>query len=453
MERSPAAAAACPPTALVSLLILTCNRHAFLRLTLAAAAAQTYTNLEVVVVDDGPRPLPRAVLKSFGLPMRLVRLSTRRSIGSKRNAGLRVARGAVIIHFDDDDLHSPEQVATLACPILRGVADITAPTFSLLAKLSVRTLTFHDVRAGRTTRRATGAFLGALAYSRTVAARLSRDTTRQDHGSTALLAPSSADGTSARLVGSTFANVSLSEDLDFVERALTLCFRMLPIARPPTVAYTRHADVMMNTWRPADYEARMAGPGVQPPPFIDNALARAYIEAERDADRLGACGARSRHEPPGLVRHRATDGLRFPYMPPYCCSGAGSHRERRPCTDAAFEGGSCGEETFCGAIKGTCTARCICPGEQGHSTALAPHKCGASCCRYWHRFWSTHPENCTLTRGPRRPLRAHYCGSRARRPAAPKGRKEAQKDKEGEKHIAHLKNGNRDAPHHPRESL
>ena len=51
-KEKPEAASACS-SALVSLIILTCNRPRFLRLALESAAAQTYENLEAVVVDDG----------------------------------------------------------------------------------------------------------------------------------------------------------------------------------------------------------------------------------------------------------------------------------------------------------------------------------------------------------------------------------------------------------------
>ena len=97
----------CPtsPAPLVSLLVLTCNRHEFLRLALRSAARQTYPNIEVVIVDDGDKPLKKPYHKEHRMTVRLIRLSKPRSIGNKRNAGVRAASGAVLIHWDDDDLH------------------------------------------------------------------------------------------------------------------------------------------------------------------------------------------------------------------------------------------------------------------------------------------------------------------------------------------------------------
>ncbi len=417
---------ACPtPAPLVSLIILTCNRHAFLRLALRAAAAQTYSAIEVIIVDDGPRAAAsrtEMLSRGYRFPVRLIRMRSRRSIGSKRNAGVRAARGAVMLHWDDDDIHHPSQVATLACPILSGVADVTALTFAYLARLSTTEMQIFAYRQqphGRIKRSDTGPFLGTLGYSREVAAALS---VRGGGGS----------GGS----GGPFANTSLSEDLDFVERALDQCRRMLPIAWRAPVVYTRHAAVP-NTWRPRDVEERMTtamtaaaaaaattstlGRAVapartghaklaEPPTFVDAATRAAYVDAERDAARLGACHARAREEPSALRLRRARGvPLRFPYMPARCCRGEGAVRQRRPCTDSPVPGraDACGDETFCGATKGVCTARCTCEGDAAHGVAdrIA---CGPACCNFWRRFWASHPQNCSTTRGPR-PLKRRYC--------------------------------------------
>ncbi len=96
---------------LVSLVILSCHRPAFLRLALRAAAMQDYPGpLEAIVVDDSPSPValpPPAGERHRRVATRLVRLPSRHSIGAKRNAALARARGAVILHFDDDDMHPP----------------------------------------------------------------------------------------------------------------------------------------------------------------------------------------------------------------------------------------------------------------------------------------------------------------------------------------------------------
>ena len=90
-----------PNLPLVSLVILTCNRPGFLRLALTSASAQTYSNIEAVVVDDGSRHVTRSLLRDVRVPVKYVRMASRASIGAKRNAGMLAAHGAVIVHWDD----------------------------------------------------------------------------------------------------------------------------------------------------------------------------------------------------------------------------------------------------------------------------------------------------------------------------------------------------------------
>ena len=113
---------------LVSLMILTCNRPGFLELSLRAAFAQDYLRrgpLEAVVIDDGPEPVPstgsrraRGYEANFSVRVRVVRVPARSTIGHKRNVAVREARGRVIVHWDDDDMHPPEQARTLPSPQL-----------------------------------------------------------------------------------------------------------------------------------------------------------------------------------------------------------------------------------------------------------------------------------------------------------------------------------------------
>jgi hypothetical protein len=397
-----------PAPPLVSLIVLTCNRPGFLKLSLASAAMQSYPHIEAIVIDDGSLPVQRADLKTPGVGVKLVRLEKRSSIGEKRNAGVRAARGAIIMHWDDDDVRDPLHVSTLACPILRNMTDIAALTFSFVAKLSTHAMKFYDFsQAGVTsqaTRMATGPFLGSLAYSRAVAVALGQ------RGPLPLLSSSLppplhvAKGTWRPFL-EPFADASLSEDLDFVERALRDCLRMLPIAGLPMV-YTRHDSSLKNTWRPTDFRARMQGVTTAPPEFMHAGLIAAYVAAEAEASQQddSSCSAPLRREPGSLKRP-----LQFPYMPKRCCKGGRWEHVRRPCTDAvtARQRRICAGETFCGSSKGVCTSTCMCTGGSQNDATPGVRVCGAMCCNYWHRFWRAHPENCT-TPGTR-PLKRQYC--------------------------------------------
>ena len=385
-----------PP--LVSLIVLTCNRPGFLDLALDLAAAQTYPNLEVVIVDDSSdsHAIERSqLLRRHGTlrdKIRLVQLAARSSIGAKRNAGVRAARGTVLLHWDDDDLHPPGQVEALACPIVTNRSELAALGFAYLAKLSrLRGARFYEYRGA-------GPFLGSLAFHRSVAEAL---LAHPDAHAAAHPPPPSPGGGGP--LGGPFADVSLSEDLGFVERALDGCHRMLTVTGVPIV-YTRHASVR-NTWQVNLTEQMAPSREVPPPSFVSDALRRQYVEAEADSFGRGACVPIRRHAPPDL-----RFPVRYPYMPPKCCHGSARRHSKtellRPCAPSASECST----TYCGEAKGECSASCTCPEERRHGAA-GTVACGFHCCRFWREWWSEHPGACTSLKATR-PLKAHACQER-----------------------------------------
>lgn len=107
------------PTArpLVSVVIPTRDRPELLLDALRSVAAQTYSPLEVIVVDDGSNPeitLDRAP----DLALSLIRIDRDVGPASARNRGIAAATGDLVAFLDDDDVWHPEkterQVAALS---------------------------------------------------------------------------------------------------------------------------------------------------------------------------------------------------------------------------------------------------------------------------------------------------------------------------------------------------
>jgi hypothetical protein len=99
---------------LVSILVRTMNRPAWLREALATCAAQTYPNVEVVVVEDGPAT-SRAVIDAIA-PRLAVRFhATGERVGRARagNLALAQARGEWLNFLDDDDVLFADHVEVL----------------------------------------------------------------------------------------------------------------------------------------------------------------------------------------------------------------------------------------------------------------------------------------------------------------------------------------------------
>lgn len=119
MSAAPASDAAMP---LISCIMPTHNRRAFLSLALDSFLAQTYPNRELVVIDDGADAVGDVLQDVPGV--RYVRMAKRATIGAKRNMACEAARGELIAHWDDDDWYGPGRLAYQAESLNRGQCDL-----------------------------------------------------------------------------------------------------------------------------------------------------------------------------------------------------------------------------------------------------------------------------------------------------------------------------------------
>lgn len=89
---------------LVSVILPTFNRAATLGRSVRSVLSQTYTDIEVLVVDDGSRDNTAEVMAAFDDPrIRYLPQSENRGASAARNVGLREARGEFIAFQDSDD--------------------------------------------------------------------------------------------------------------------------------------------------------------------------------------------------------------------------------------------------------------------------------------------------------------------------------------------------------------
>ncbi len=97
----------------VSVLLPTCDRPDFLPEAVTSVLAQTYHNLELLVVQDGGVDVA-PLLAAFKDPrITLLPHSQRRGKAAALNRALRQAKGTYIAYLDDDDIWYPEHLATL----------------------------------------------------------------------------------------------------------------------------------------------------------------------------------------------------------------------------------------------------------------------------------------------------------------------------------------------------
>jgi len=118
----PAAAETDLERPLVSVVIAAYDIAEYLPDAIDSALAQTYPNVEVVVVNDGSTDDTAAILERYG--DRIVTVTQEnRGLASARNSGIRAARGELIGLLDGDDLWLPERLTKLV-PVLEARPDL-----------------------------------------------------------------------------------------------------------------------------------------------------------------------------------------------------------------------------------------------------------------------------------------------------------------------------------------
>jgi glycosyltransferase involved in cell wall biosynthesis len=202
-----------PSPPLVSCILPTGGRRAFVALSLERFVAQDYLRKELVVVDDGPEPVDDLFA---GVPnVRYLRMPPGRTVGEKRNEGCAAASGDVLLQWDDDDWFGAARLSRQVAPLADGRADVTALETRWIARLPEgefwglspalhRRMFYGDVHAG------------TLAFRRDLW----------------------TDGVR-------YPDQSLAEDAQFLHDALARGGRLLRVANEELFIYIRHGR---NAW-------------------------------------------------------------------------------------------------------------------------------------------------------------------------------------------------------------
>jgi hypothetical protein len=96
----------------VSVVVPTYQRRELVRRAVASVAAQTFEDLEIIVVDDGSTDGTRGALAGFDRRLRYA-WQPNRGVSAARNAGIRLARGAVVAFLDSDDFWLRDHLAVV----------------------------------------------------------------------------------------------------------------------------------------------------------------------------------------------------------------------------------------------------------------------------------------------------------------------------------------------------
>lgn len=95
-----------------SIIIPTFNRAGFIEKTIRSVLNQTFSNFEVIVVDDGSTDNTKVIVSQIIDPRLSYHKKENEERGAARNYGGRIAKGSYITFFDSDDLLYPNHLAT-----------------------------------------------------------------------------------------------------------------------------------------------------------------------------------------------------------------------------------------------------------------------------------------------------------------------------------------------------
>jgi glycosyltransferase involved in cell wall biosynthesis len=95
---------------LISIVIPVYNRIEYLRETLKSVILQSYTNLEIIVVDDGSDEDIESLVTSFKDSRFSYYKLSHKNANVARNFGIQKSNGSYIAMLDSDDLWLPEHI-------------------------------------------------------------------------------------------------------------------------------------------------------------------------------------------------------------------------------------------------------------------------------------------------------------------------------------------------------
>jgi len=100
---------------LVSIVMTSYNRGHFLDLAIKSALNQTYPNTEIIIVDDGSHDvLTKRIIEFYAekypYKIRVQFQNTNLGVVATKNMGYFMAKGSLVVMFEDDDISVPERI-------------------------------------------------------------------------------------------------------------------------------------------------------------------------------------------------------------------------------------------------------------------------------------------------------------------------------------------------------
>ena len=130
----------------VSIVIPVYNGERFLKQCLDSVLKQTYTNLEVICVNDGSKDNSLSILNKIKeLDQRVIVISQEnQGMSGARNSGIKVATGEYISFVDCDDFIDKYMIENLVCIAEKANAEIAIANILLFYEDTLSISSFRD---------------------------------------------------------------------------------------------------------------------------------------------------------------------------------------------------------------------------------------------------------------------------------------------------------------------
>lgn len=131
---------------MISIVITAYNVEAYIAQAIRSALAQTYEDIEVIVVLDKPTDGTEAIVKAIAAEderVRIVENHANVGAGLSRRAGLAEAKGEYTLLLDGDDFLRPTFIADLIAKAEETGADIVSGGIEVLHEDGVRDITLY----------------------------------------------------------------------------------------------------------------------------------------------------------------------------------------------------------------------------------------------------------------------------------------------------------------------
>ena len=123
-----------PQAGLVSVVVPCFNAERFIAETLESALHQTYSEIEIIVIDDGSTDNSARIIQSYRDRIK-IQLGPNRGASVARNLGTALARGEFIQYLDADDLLTPTSVEQRINVMQNGGADVAYSDWDRLVEV------------------------------------------------------------------------------------------------------------------------------------------------------------------------------------------------------------------------------------------------------------------------------------------------------------------------------